>query len=214
MNEEAARKNPSDSASRGRLGTAARELGLNLTALDPARALAVFDLGIRRLGETPNSLKSRRERAGLLAKSSYALRRLHRDPEAKSRVDAAEAILRDTKDYPAQKIQLGSPAETIVRARADYAAESGDLPHAIEMYEELLRQILATEVHPETSLPDAVALSHLYITMARLDRRARRTGPASDFEARCLELWRHWDTRLPHNSFVARQLKAAQSPLD
>jgi hypothetical protein len=29
-------------------------------------------------------------------------------------------------------------------------------------------------------------------------------------DARRLQLWRHWDARLPHNGFIDRQLQAAK----
>jgi hypothetical protein len=57
-------------------------------------------MGIYRLGEIQNNLKNRRDRAVLMASSSYALRRLRRGPEAKERIEAALTILKETKDYP------------------------------------------------------------------------------------------------------------------
>ena len=70
LTEAAVQKDASDSASRNRVGTTARELGRILNARDPQRALAVYDLGIQRLSEIRNSLKARREVATLLARSS------------------------------------------------------------------------------------------------------------------------------------------------
>jgi hypothetical protein len=123
-----------------------------------------------------NSLKARRDRAELLVNSSYPLRRLHRVSEAKERIDAAFAILKDTKDYPAERIRLGSYAYLSLRALADHRAETEDLRHAIQTYEELLPKVLASEPKPETILTDAVGMSHLYTSMARLDRLADRNG--------------------------------------
>ncbi len=89
MAGEAAGKDPHDSASRSRVATSARELGKILRDRDPQRALAVFDLGIQRLGETGSGANARGERASLLAHSSYSLRHLHRFAEAKARIDEA-----------------------------------------------------------------------------------------------------------------------------
>jgi len=61
---------------------------------------------------------------------------------------------------------------------------------------------------PETNLVDAVEMSRLYTALAMLYRQVGQTGMASSLEARRLELWRHWDSRLPQNSFVGRQLIA------
>jgi tetratricopeptide (TPR) repeat protein len=209
MNEEAVRKDVSDSVTRGHVGTLTRELGDILRDRDPGRALAVYDLGIRRLAEMRPNLKSRRDRAQLLANSSYALRHLHRSSEAKSRIESAVAILKDTKDYPADRIGLGSYDYTIMCALADHEAETGDLQRALQTYEELLRKVLASGPQPQTSLTDAVRLSHVYTAMAHLDRRAGRNDLASALEFRRQELWRHWDSKLPDNSFVRRQVNAA-----
>jgi tetratricopeptide (TPR) repeat protein len=206
--EEAAGEDASDSASRGRVGTAAREMGDILRSRDPRRALAIYDLGIRRLGEARNSLKARRDRAELLAMSSYALRRLHRVSEAGGRIDAALAILKEAKGYPSERIRLGSPVFAVTRARADHEGDIGNPRYALEIYEELLRKIVAGQPRPYTCLPDATGLSRVYMEIAGLSRRIGRDARASALEARCLELWRHWDERLPHNGFVRRQLYA------
>ncbi len=63
-----------------------------------------------------------------------------------------------------------------------------------------------------SNLADAVDVSRVYAALAALHRRARRNDLASALEARRLELWRHWDARLPHNNFVRRQLNAANGP--
>jgi hypothetical protein len=43
-----------------------------------------------------------------------------------------------------------------------------------------------------------------------LRRRAQQTGLESAPELRRLELWQHWDHRLPNNAFVRRQLELAK----
>ena len=209
LTEEAARKDPRDSATRGRVATTARELGAILQDRDPRRSLAVYDLGIKRLEEIPNSIKARRDRAQLLAGSSYPLRRLHRAGEAKARIDTAFAILEATKDYPADRIRLGGYVYAILCARADFQADSGNLQGALKTYDELLGKTLAAKSEPESSLGDAVYLSHIYATMARLNRRDSRNDRAAALEAQQLELWKHWDAKLPNNSFVRRQLASA-----
>jgi serine/threonine-protein kinase len=207
--EEVARKDANDSASRIRVGTAARYLGELLCARNPRQALEVYDLGIRRLAETRNNVEALRYRAVLLAKSSYSLRRLHRAAEAKARIDAAFAILQGTKDYPAERIRIDGHAYVLACALADHQAETGEPREALETYEELLRKVLAGPPAPNTSLPEAVSLSRLYTSIGSLDRRAGRNDAASTFESKSLELWRYWDAKLPNNSFVRRQLNGA-----
>ena len=79
---------------------------------------------------------------------------------------------------------------------------------AMEVYQGLAGQLEAGGVKPRTSLHDALDLSQIWTSMAVLDRRTGHTDHASALEARRLELWRHWDQRLPNNPFVLRQLAA------
>ena len=207
MTTEAANKDPHDSASRIRLGESTLNLAELLRERDPRRALAVYDLGIRRLGETPDSLIAHRMRAKLLTQSSYALRQLQRPAESRRRLDAAMALLQETKDYPAgQRIRLDSPVHLLLSALADEKAARGDFQHALRMYQDLLCGVLAWPAEPETNLPDAAGLSRLYTAITRLNRAIGRNGTASALEKRRREIWKHWDARLPNNPFIRRQL--------
>ena len=212
LTEEAARQDPRDSASRSRVGTVGRDLGDILRHSDPQGALAAYDLALRRLGEIPNNLKARRDQALALADSSYALRALHRNAEAKQRIDRALAILKDTKDYPAQRIPLDSEVFTAVCALADYEDSAGDPRHAVELDRQLLDGVMAAKPDPLSDLRDAPKMSRLYQTLAGLYRRTGNTAGAGDMASRRLELWHEWDGKLPNNPFVSRQLAAARLP--
>jgi hypothetical protein len=121
------------------------------------------------------------------------------------------AQLQETKDYPAGgRIRLDSPAHVLLSALADEEAERGNPRRALDIYEELLRGVLAWPSEPETNLPDAAGLSRLYTVVAALDRRIGRSEAASAFETRRLEIWQHWDARLPNNAFIRSQLNAAK----
>jgi hypothetical protein len=144
-----------------------------------------------------------------LAGSTYPLRRLGRPAEARQRLDGAFERLRHAKSYPAERIKPGSEPDEALCALADYEAGRGNIPEAIEIYDKLLGQVLAWAPKPDSSLADAVDVSRLYAALAVLHRRVRRNDLASALEARRLELWRRWDARLPQNSFVRRQLDAA-----
>ena len=212
MTEEAARKDPRDSASRGRLGTTARGLGDVLRDRDPRRAVSVFDLGIQRLKEAGNGLNARRELAALLAKSSYPLRRLGRRAEAKDRIDAALGILKDTKDYPADRIRLASQSYWVACALADYEADAGNPGGALETYEHLLDAIMATGPEPFKDLRDAPKVSRIYEALIVLYSRTGIPAKAEVMKSRRLELWRHWQVELPSNPFIERQFNAANTP--
>jgi tetratricopeptide (TPR) repeat protein/tRNA A-37 threonylcarbamoyl transferase component Bud32 len=212
LTEEAARKDAHDSASRGRVGTSARELGAILRNQDPERALSVFNLGLRRLEEAGNSLSARREQATLLAMSSYPLRRLGRFQEAKEQIDAALAILKDTNDYPARQVEAGSQVWVAVCALADYEAETGDPHHAAEEYEQLLDEVTAANARPLDDLRAAPQLSSMYEALTDLYNRTGDTAKSVAMKSRRAELWRHWQIKLPNNPFVRRQLSGLNLP--
>ncbi len=204
--EQAAYKDPRDQTARDRLSTCSRELAELLEDRDPRQSLAVFDLGIRRLREVKNNLRARRREAQALAESSYPLRRLHRFPEARERVDAAFALLRDTKDYPAKQIRPDSEVVVALRAQADYESAVGDRSRAVEIYEQLFAAMMASKPDPLGDLLDASKVSMMYYYMAAAYRRAGDTGKGAEMDERRRDLWRRWDGKLPHNAYVQRQL--------
>jgi serine/threonine protein kinase len=206
ITEATARQDVHDAASRGRVGTAGRELGNILRHSDPQRALATYDVALNRLAEIPNNLKARRDRALTLAESSYALRHLHRLPEARQRITAALTILTETKDLPADRIGLDTPANAVLRAQADDLDEQGSPLKALESSKQLLDKVMRAGPSPETDLRDAAALSLLYRNLARFYVRAGDTAGADSIDARRLDLWRQWEHKLPRNPFVLLQL--------
>jgi tetratricopeptide (TPR) repeat protein len=206
ITEEMARRNPTDAATRGRLASAARELGKILRYRDPQRALALYDLAIHRLGDIKSNLKVRRDLAKVLAGSSYPLRRLHRAGEARQRIDTAFRLLRENKDYPAEKIVPGTEVEEVLWASADHDSETGQPEKAVEAYRDLLAKVMASHPDMQNDLRDAAHMSRISADLEGLLRRAGRAGEAAAFAARRLELWRHWERKLPHNPFVVRQM--------
>ena len=210
ITEASAQRNPGDFSIRTRVSTAGRELGNVLWRRDPERALAAYDLAIQRLAEAGNNnLKSRRDWALTLARSSYALRSLHRTAEGRRRVDAALKILKETKDYPAERISLDSEVYEVRCALAAQQAGEGQTRAAIETYGEVLDKVMLSKPNPLDDLRDATKLSGLYETMTGLYRQDGDSADAATVYARRLELWRHWGRKLPANSFVLRQLAAA-----
>jgi serine/threonine protein kinase len=184
LTADAVRKSPRDYTSRSRMATASRALGNKLRATDPARAVQLYDDAAARLAEIPNNVRARRETALLLAESSYALRSLHRAPEAARRIDDALAVLRETHDYPAEAVKLDSEVFIALRARAD----------AEHSYGELIDRVLAARPDWQNDLRDASRLADLY-------------GRAGE-EAKQVEIWRYWAAKLPNNEFIRRRVAA------
>jgi tetratricopeptide (TPR) repeat protein len=213
LTEEASSKDASDSASRSRLGTAVLELGGVLRDRDPRRALAVYDAGIHRLEEVGGRREARRDRAVLLAKSSYPLRRLHQPSESLARINSAVAILKDTKEYPAEQVRLGSHVYEVSCALADHYAEAGDPRVALQMYQQLLDRVLPTKPDPLGDLKDAPQISRIYANLAALYRRSGDAASAKAMNTRRAELWHHWRLTLPQNAFVRRQLDAVEEAI-
>jgi serine/threonine-protein kinase len=208
MAEGVAEKDPQDAVSRERLINAAIPLGNVLRGWDPGRAMAVYDLALSRNREAGNGVVMLRKRALLLANSSGALLRLHRYREARQRTLESLANLRQTGDYPGEKLSLDSEAYVALSAWADYQAATGDLRSAIGGDERLLSLIMAAKPATDTDLRDAPRLSHLYQSLADLNRRAGDAVHAQEMDSRRLALWEAWDRKLPGNPFIRRQLGA------
>ena len=202
LTEQSAQRDPNDYTSRSRVGTAARELGNILRHRDPHQALEVYDLGIRRLGEIRDNLKANRDRAILLAGSSYAARQLRQEGDARRRIDEAIAILKNTKDYPAERVPLGGELFDVLRAQADDEAAQGNRKQAAALYEELLRKVSASQPQIETDLRDAARLSEFYTGLAGFYRQTGETGKADGIDQQRLDLWRGWERKQPNNAFV------------
>jgi tetratricopeptide (TPR) repeat protein len=208
LSDNLARRDPADYTSRSYVSMAGTELGDILRDNDPNRALTVYDATHQRLAEITNNSKARRDEASVLARSSYALRRLHRSAESKVRIDTALAILRDLHEYPAPSVELDELADTTLRALADHYADTGQTAAAITTYEELLEKVRAANPQPNTDLRHANGLSRIYRDLSNLYRRAGRASQADDLDQQRRKLWQQWSGKLPHNSFIERQIAA------
>ena len=211
MHEAGARRDPKDFTSRTRVASTGRELGDILRWREPQEAAAVYDVALARLAETRDSLVTRRDRALVLANSSYALRRLNRIADARHRVDEALSILEGTRDYPAEQVTLDSAVAAVLQARADQHAEEGHAPEAVQQYERLLEKVLAGKPDIENDLRDAYSLSLLYERLAHLHRAAGASDRAEVVEAKRRAIWRQWNEARPGNPFLRRQLAAVET---
>ena len=138
----------------------------------------MYDIALARLAETRDNVRTRRDRALVLANSSYALRRLNRIGLARGRVDDALTLLEGTKDYPSDRIALDSELYAVLHARADQHADEGHGQEAIQQYEQLLDKVMAAGPDVEHDLRDAYALSLLYRGPRAPLPRERRVRPS------------------------------------
>jgi serine/threonine protein kinase len=204
-----AKLEPQDASFRVLFQQDGRELGNVLRHRDPARALAIFDHAILRLGEVQKSDKARRGEAQVLAVSSYALRDLHRVGEARQRIDKAIEMLRQIKDYPATVVTDGDEVETVLMALGDHLSETGQSREAQQVYEDLLSKLMASHPDPENDVLHATALSRIYGALAQLHLRNDEPDKAKENSALRLKIWQHWNRKLPNNAYVQRELAAA-----
>jgi tetratricopeptide (TPR) repeat protein len=212
MADDLSRRDLNDADSRDRLSVAGIILAGILRDQAPSRSLEICDRTLSRLAElTSPSDATRLQQVRMLAESSYALRSLGRNAEAHKRLERAVEILRQLKLYPVRQLQQESTDTLSALAEAD--AANGNVPHAAETYQDLAQLAIAGGANPDSVLVDAADISRLYAKLAGLQSRMGRTDLAADYRSRRLELWRHWDVRLPHNTYVHRQLIDARSPI-
>jgi tetratricopeptide (TPR) repeat protein len=190
-------QDPNNASSRILEADATREIGLILLHRDPRRALALYDLGLLRIREVPNNVSARHDETLLLAGSSYVLRLFNRTSEAKDRIDTAFRLLRETKDYPVDRIDPNGEVAMAMRALGNHLAETGQPQRAPEVYQELLDKITAYAPDPLRDLRHSTKLSRTYESLAALNRRTGHADAAAALDARRLELWKRWDSQLP-----------------
>ena len=207
--DDLAQHDPNQFGSRERVFSANVMMSGILSRSDPSRALELCDEALKRLAEIKEHPIARLHEAETLASSTYALRRLGRGAEARRRLDIALDKLRKLGSYPSDTIKPGSEVDKALSALGDYEAENGNIQRSIAVYEELLRKGAAYGAKPRASLTDAVQESRVFSALGALYPQVRQTDSKSAIESRRLELWRYWDSHLPGNSFVYRQLEAA-----
>ena len=208
--EEWAQLEPENAWTRLLFASVGRELGDAVRLRSPQRALEVYDHALQRLRAVEDNAEARRGEVELLASSAYALRRLNRRDEARNRIDTAFRLLAETNDYPADRVVLHEAAEAALRAWGDHLAETGETERAAEVYDDLLEKVMATNPDSQNDLPHALGLSRIYEPLASLHRRNGQPERGALLSALRLNLWRHWDRKLPNNVFVRHQLESAR----
>ena len=65
---------------------------------------------------------------------------------------------------------------------------------------------MASNPDPWNDLEDAYHLSSHYAALGAILGRAGLAAEAASFDARRLQLWQHWNQKLPNNQFVLRRI--------
>jgi serine/threonine protein kinase len=203
--EDLASKDSEDSLGRHHIVLSGLEMANILRHQDPTKALAVYEHSLVRVRETKPSVESQRDEAALLVSSSYVIRWLGRENEAKQRLARAFELLQAAGRFPAAKVEPMSDSYDALRAQADDYAENGESPRAIDAYQQLLYKMMAWPPDLQNDLRDATCISRTWTALASLQRQAGRTEEAKRLEALRSELWNHWDEKLPNARFLLRQ---------
>jgi serine/threonine-protein kinase len=210
--EDLASKDPVDYLSRHNVAVFGLEMGNMLRHKDPEKALAVYDHSLARIREAKPNASAQRDEAELLAGSSYVLRWLGHENDAKQRLGRAFELLHVAQRYPADKVEPMSNTYDALRAQADDYAETGQAAEASDAYQQLLYKIMARGPDPQNDLRDATCLSRTWSALAGLLRRTGRTEEAKRLEAQRTELWNHWNGKLPNAPFLLRQSLSQIAP--
>jgi hypothetical protein len=147
--DDLAQRDPNQFTSRERVFTADTQISKILRRTNPNLAVKTCNLGLKRLAEIKDNPVARMHEVEALAASTYPLRRLGRGAEDRRRLDAAFERVHQLNAYPAEFVKPGSEVDAALSALVDYEAENGNVPRAIEIYQELLRKGAA---HPMPNL--------------------------------------------------------------
>jgi tetratricopeptide (TPR) repeat protein len=210
--EDLCKKDPLDYLGRHHVAISGLELGNIIRHDDPYKALAVYDHALARIREAKTNASTQSAEADLLAGSSYPVRWLGREKEARQRIARALELLSHAGRYPADKVEPMSDAYDVLRAQADDYAQTGRTSNAVESYQQLLDKLIAWHSDPQNDLRDAVCLSRTWVALADLYRLGGQKDHALQLDSKRVELWNHWQGRLPGAHFLLSQSLSQITP--
>jgi len=168
----------------------------------PARALAAYDEAIDALRPTGGSNLSRQVLAMQLAESTFPLRKLHRETEARRRLQEAKQISAAFRGQGANTLECD---QSISAAEADWAMVSGHPLEAAERQREFLAEARAEgadNVNQMQNLNDAFTIARRYRSLAQALTAAGRSTEAAQAEAQRSEIVEYWQKKRPGDKLV------------
>jgi serine/threonine protein kinase/tetratricopeptide (TPR) repeat protein len=211
--EERASSDSSDALSHHQVAEAGLEIGNILRHTNPREALAVYDHSLATIQETKSNSQTQRDEAELLAASSYPLRTIGKNDEARQRIDKSFLLLREAKVYPAEKIEPMSEADHALRASADVFVGTRQYSQAINQYQELEKKLIAWNLNVDNDLRDAICISRTWVVLAELYRQVGRTDDAVNLEDRSKAALKHWTQKLPNSPTAVVRQAFLRAPL-
>jgi hypothetical protein len=176
-------------------------LGNAVRDQDPARALAAYDEAIDALRPPGGSNLSRQVLAMQLAESTFPLRKLRGDAEARRRLQEAKQIATDFRRQGANTLECD---QSISAAEADWALASGHPLEAAERQREFLAEAKAegADVNQMQNLNDAFTIARRYRLLAQALTAAGRSSEAAQAEAQRREIVEYWQKKRPGDKLV------------
>ena len=172
---------------------------------DPVHALAAYDeaIAVLRAMATRNFSRDM-PLMSVLAESTFALRQLGRNEEARQRLREARQIAASYRDPKSAAALLC--AEELSRAEAAWALADGRPLEAAALHQQFLAQ--AEAANPSVfdvkgQLSDAFTVAHRYGLLEAALRAAGQTGQAAEAASHRRELIEMWRKELPSNPLVA-----------
>jgi tetratricopeptide (TPR) repeat protein len=179
-------------------------LGDAIRTLDPARALALYDEAIAVLRGTPGGNFNRDvPLVNILAESTLPLRQLHRDREARERLDEAKRLAEPYRKTPSLASLLVD--DPISRAEADWALALRRPSDAVSWHRTFvtaLESIKEAGADPRTELTSAFVASRRYRLLTEALMAAGQTEEAAAVVAKRDELVQFWKHKLPGSPYV------------
>jgi serine/threonine protein kinase len=210
--EDLANKDSADYLGRHNVAIFGLEIGNIRRHTDPKAALAIYDYALGRIREVQPNASTQRDEAELLVGSSYSLRWLGREHDAKQRLDRAFKLLHVAQSDSADKVEPFSDAYNALRAQADDYAETGEMDKAIDAYRQLLDRLMTWGPRVESDLRDATCISRTWSALVDLLSQTGHRKEAKLLEAQRTDLWNHWSEKLPHAQILLRQSLSQVAP--
>ncbi|HEX4228367.1 MAG TPA: protein kinase [Bryobacteraceae bacterium] len=201
IGNEALAADPKESQNRYNLGICYWKLGNTLMALDPRQALDAYDRALSTLRAMPAKMANRDlPIAIILAESTFPLRKLHREPEARARLTEAERIQELYKNTAPRS--PGMPPEAISRAEADWALASGHSDQAIAIHRAWLERIGYARDRINIDLRDALLVARRYELLYDAYHAAQRNKEAADAREQAHGVLAFWRRNATSRKFV------------
>jgi tetratricopeptide (TPR) repeat protein/predicted Ser/Thr protein kinase len=192
---------PKESQNRYNLGICYWKLGNTLMTIDQRQALDAYDQALSTMRAMPLKMANRDlPIAIILAESTFPLRQLHRETEARARLAEAKLISEAYKNNAPRS--PGMPPEAISRAEADWALAAGHPDQAIAIHRAWLDRIGYARDRINIDLRDALIVAWRYELLYDAYRAAHQEKEAANAQEQAHAVLAFWRQNATSRKFV------------